>query len=97
MIVSPHVPGYPFIDPGPVGGVGTNTSLVPDFELYLRWWQLATFLPMVHFLTPPSVYSEESLVDIDTVSQSLKHIRTRQDSHENSLREYRYLHQTTGV
>ena len=53
MIVSPHVPGYPFIDPGPVGGVGTNTSLVPDFELYLRWWQLATFLPMVHFLTPP--------------------------------------------
>merc|ERR1719220_52110 len=38
--------GYPFVNPGPIGGspaVGNQTE--PSMELFIRWWQLATFLP----------------------------------------------------
>lgn len=58
--------GYPFINPGAVGGVPsgnpTNGSddvtqqLQEDLELYVRWWQLNTFLPMLHFIKPPSAF-----------------------------------------
>ena len=60
--------GYPFINPGAVGGVPsgnlepTNSSddvtqqLQEDLELYVRWWQLNTFLPMLHFVKPPSAF-----------------------------------------
>ena len=65
--------GYPFVNPGPIGGLLPSTA-VPhknsliffpnrtdypstkddEFELYVRWMQLNTFLPMMHFLKPPS-------------------------------------------
>ena len=43
------VVGYPFVNPGPVGG-----SSAASLELYVRWWQLSTFMPILHFTNPPS-------------------------------------------
>ena len=44
--------GYPFFNPGPIGGDVKDSEL--DFELFARWWQLNTFLPITHFQTLPS-------------------------------------------
>lgn len=64
--------GYPFINPGPVGGLPSNFSILPEPELYKRWWQLATFLPQLHFLTPPSNYINDTIAAVAT---PLKDIR----------------------
>lgn len=63
--------GYPFINPGPVGGK-TNLTSLPDMELFVRWWQLATFLPQLHFLTPPVMYRDQGIAP---VGRKLKAIR----------------------
>jgi len=64
--------GYPFVNPGPIGGTPVNSSGLPSAELYTRWWQLATFLPQLHFLTPPSAYASHN---IGVVATKLKRIR----------------------
>ncbi|XP_031845776.1 uncharacterized protein LOC116432689 isoform X2 [Nomia melanderi] len=67
--------GYPFIMPGAVGG---DVSLpmsdnnpdndfevsLPDKELYIRWLQMSTFLPVIRFTHLPSKYSDESVLEI---------------------------------
>ena len=32
-----------------------------ELELYIRWWQLNTFLPMLHFLKPPAAFPEDQV------------------------------------
>ncbi|KRT82076.1 glycoside hydrolase, partial [Oryctes borbonicus] len=69
--------GYPFLVPGAVGGDyesaegigGTyfNSSLdakLPNKELYIRWLQLATFLPVIRFTHSPNSYDDESLLEM---------------------------------
>ncbi|XP_076294139.1 uncharacterized protein LOC143215687 isoform X2 [Lasioglossum baleicum] len=67
--------GYPFIMPGAVGGdvalpMSDNNPnndfevLFPDKELYIRWLQLSTFLPVIRFTHLPSKYSDESVLEI---------------------------------
>ena len=70
--------GYPFIMPGPVGGdylfpsnftrMLSHYSLdlppLPDQELYIRWLQLATFLPVLRFTHLPSEYKSEVVTDV---------------------------------
>ncbi|XP_026675374.1 myogenesis-regulating glycosidase isoform X2 [Ceratina calcarata] len=67
--------GYPFIMPGAVGGdvalpMSDNNPdndfevSLPDKELYIRWLQLSTFLPVIRFTHLPSKYSDESVLDI---------------------------------
>lgn len=46
--------GYQFLIPGVVGG---NTGL-PEKELYIRWLQLATFLPVVKFAQLPEDFKD---------------------------------------
>lgn len=68
--------GYPFLIPGAVGGdvqpPGTLASinvttgqeiLLPDKQLYLRWLQLATFLPVIRFSQLPSKYGDEKMLE----------------------------------
>jgi len=62
--------GYPFVNPGPIGGYSAKEK--PDLELFIRWWQLSSFLPGMHFLTPPSLYRAEG---IGEVAESLKLLR----------------------
>lgn len=70
--------GFPFILPGPVGGdylVPANlttplsyTSLsqppLPEQELFIRWLQLATFLPSIRFSHLPSEYKSDFVRDV---------------------------------
>lgn len=66
--------GYPFIMPGAVGGDyfsdtnGTvlfeDTTPLPDRELYIRWLQLATFLPVLRFTHLPSDYKDDGVTEI---------------------------------
>ena len=71
---------YPFVNPGPVGGKGepedpvdkygflTTTRPPPkpedEAELYIRWWQLNTFLPIVHILKPPTAFPEHIVTGV---------------------------------
>lgn len=65
--------GYPFLMPGPVGGdypLESTDSLqdslwLPDKELYIRWLQLATFLPVIRYSRLPSEYkTDESVLNL---------------------------------
>lgn len=70
--------GYPFILPGPIGGdyyVTKNNSKMlsyhsleqpplPEQELYIRWLQLATFLPSIRFSHLPDEYKSDYVTEI---------------------------------
>ena len=50
--------GYPFVIPDIVGGSGysvniSDTSEVPDKELYIRWLQVAIYMPVLKFSFTP--------------------------------------------
>jgi len=75
--------GYPFVSTGPVGGdihkIGTNQTtrtssneIVPESELFIRWWQLATFMPQIHFTVPPTQYRNKHM---PKVAENLKFIK----------------------
>ncbi|CAH1135129.1 unnamed protein product [Ceutorhynchus assimilis] len=63
--------GYPFLIPGAVGGdydsveTELNSSFVelPDQELYIRWLQLAAFLPVVRYNRLPNSYGDKKVLD----------------------------------
>jgi len=38
-------------------------QLQEDLELYVRWWQLNTFLPMIHFVKPPTAFPDSAVSD----------------------------------
>lgn len=77
--------GYPFLIPGAVGGdyeaPGTYRNLsvasefdivLPDKELYVRWLQLATFLPVIRFTHLPSKYGDEKVLEMARILTSLR-------------------------
>lgn len=73
-----HWIGFPFILPGPVGGdysLPHNFSKIlsyqsieqpplADKELYIRWFQLATFLPAMRFSHLPSEYKNDMMTEV---------------------------------
>lgn len=66
--------GYPFIMPGAIGGdfftdkdgnlIHHDNTLLPERELYIRWLQLATFLPVMKFINLPSDYKDDHVTEI---------------------------------
>ena len=71
--------GYPFVNPGPVGGIGPSNislsnnkrrTLSEDMELYIRWWQLNTFLPVLHYYKPPTAFPKKV---VKSKSEILQH------------------------
>lgn len=76
--ISYGIIGFPFILPGPVGGdyylakstpqILSYSSLpqppLPSPELFIRWLQLATFLPSIRFSHLPSEYKSEFVTEI---------------------------------
>ena len=62
--------GYPFVKPGPIGGYVNTISEnmtksavhLPDSELFIRWMQLATFLPVMEFSVLPWQYNDDVLM-----------------------------------
>ncbi|XP_039438823.1 myogenesis-regulating glycosidase isoform X1 [Culex pipiens pallens] len=78
-VLSYGVIGYPFIMPGPVGGdfllpteklpkmysfYPLEFPPLPEQELYIRWLQIATFLPVLRFTHLPSEYRNDSVTEI---------------------------------
>jgi hypothetical protein len=63
--------GYPFIMPGPVGGECDIGTRLPDRELYIRWLQLATFLPVIVYRHLPNEYDSE----VERLAQGLAELR----------------------
>ncbi|KAF2901313.1 hypothetical protein ILUMI_04874 [Ignelater luminosus] len=77
--------GYPFLIPGAVGGdyedqdwwsTANSTSdadiLLPDKELYVRWLQLATFLPVIRFTHLPSKYGDDKVLEMARILTLLR-------------------------
>ncbi|XP_041370968.1 myogenesis-regulating glycosidase-like [Gigantopelta aegis] len=62
--------GYPFVKPGPIGGymntrskkMQNSTVQLPDSELFIRWMQLATYLPVMEFSILPWQYKDDVLM-----------------------------------
>ncbi|MGH0141255.1 UNVERIFIED_CONTAM: hypothetical protein FKN15_010036 [Acipenser sinensis] len=52
--------GYNFFIPDAVGG-SLSSEFVTDEELFIRWLQIATFLPVISFRTPPWVCGDRVL------------------------------------
>ncbi|XP_031337819.1 myogenesis-regulating glycosidase isoform X1 [Photinus pyralis] len=77
--------GYPFLIPGAVGGdyeapgwwASVNSTsdadvLLPDKELYVRWLQLATFLPVIRFTHLPSKYGDDKVLEMARILTLLR-------------------------
>ncbi|KAL3277390.1 hypothetical protein HHI36_012739 [Cryptolaemus montrouzieri] len=83
-ILSYGLLGYPFLIPGAVGGdfkasnlsyENATTELLPDKELYMRWLQLATFLPVIRFTHLPSTYGDHNVLEMAKISTSLRQMK----------------------
>ncbi len=64
--------GYPFVLSDAIGGNAYEKT--PSEELYIRWLQLSTFVPMVHFSIPPFAFSNET----QELAVKLMHLRRRE-------------------
>lgn len=78
--------GFPFIIPGAVGGdyyVPGNDSTIlsyhsldqpqlPEQELFVRWFQLSTFMPSIRFSHLPEEYKSDFITDIAKELASLR-------------------------
>jgi alpha-glucosidase (family GH31 glycosyl hydrolase) len=74
--------GYPFLIPGAVGGdveapetlfyTNYSSELLPDKELYVRWLQLATFLPVIRYTHLPSTYGDDNVMEMAKILTSLR-------------------------
>ena len=64
--------GYPFVLPDIIGGNAMNQTnlkdqdavVLPDQELFIRWLQLSTFLPVMQLSVAPWDYHNQTVVDI---------------------------------
>ena len=45
----------------PLPGGSLSGDMVTDEELFIRWLEVAAFLPVLSFHTPPWVYGEEQV------------------------------------
>nr|XP_020443564.1 SITS-binding protein-like isoform X2 [Monopterus albus] len=55
--------GYNFLIPDAVGGSLSGES-VTDEELFIRWLEIAAFLPVISFHTPPWVCGEDRVLNL---------------------------------
>uniref|UniRef100_UPI00398F62FA SITS-binding protein isoform X2 n=1 Tax=Pristiophorus japonicus TaxID=55135 RepID=UPI00398F62FA len=55
--------GYSFFIPDAVGGSLTK-GFLEDEELFIRWLQIVTFLPVMSFSTPPWAFGEDWIVNV---------------------------------
>ncbi|KTF92835.1 hypothetical protein cypCar_00033166 [Cyprinus carpio] len=55
--------GYNFFIPDAVGG-SLSAELVADDELFVRWLEIAAFLPVISFQTPPWVFEKEWVLNL---------------------------------
>jgi len=51
--------GYPVFIPDAIGG--TSYSSPPSAQLFIRWLEIVTFFPIVHFSIPPDSFQNETV------------------------------------
>ncbi|KAK9874964.1 hypothetical protein WA026_005779 [Henosepilachna vigintioctopunctata] len=65
--------GYPLLLPAAIGGdfnvknsTGEPSTIesLPDRELYIRWYQIASFMPVMKFIHNPNSYDDPRIVEI---------------------------------
>ncbi|XP_076340378.1 myogenesis-regulating glycosidase-like isoform X4 [Tachypleus tridentatus] len=87
-VLSLELLGYPVVNPGSVGGdvLLRENATLPDKELYLRWLQLAAFMPVVQFSVPPGDY------DLDVIKAAKVLFKIREERvlpvMQHSIQEY---------
>ncbi|XP_016888435.1 SITS-binding protein isoform X2 [Cynoglossus semilaevis] len=55
--------GYNFLIPDAVGG-SLSVDLVTDEELFIRWLEIAAFLPVISFHTAPWAFGEDQILNL---------------------------------
>lgn len=78
--------GYPLVNPGSVGGdvfLSANATM-PDKELYIRWLQLAAFMPVVQLSVPPGDYD----LDVIKAAKFMFKVRTERILQPKQSNEY---------
>lgn len=73
-VINYGIIGYPFVIGSAIGGdfitdsnnatISSEGVILPEKELYIRWLQLATFLPVLRFKYLPSDYKDENITEI---------------------------------
>ncbi|XP_023697933.1 SITS-binding protein isoform X1 [Paramormyrops kingsleyae] len=58
--------GYDFFIPDAVGG-SLSRNLFTDEELFIRWLEIASFLPTITFQIPPWVYGDNQVLNLTRV------------------------------
>ncbi|XP_057691811.1 SITS-binding protein isoform X2 [Corythoichthys intestinalis] len=58
--------GYNFLIPDAVGG-SLSGDMVTDEELYIRWLEIVSFLPVLSFHTPPWVCGEDRVLNLTRI------------------------------
>lgn len=77
--------GYPLVNPGSVGGdVISSNITMPDKELYIRWLQLAAFMPVVQLSVPPGDYD----LDVIKAAKFMFKVRTERILQPKQSNEY---------
>ncbi|KAJ3596091.1 hypothetical protein NHX12_002500 [Muraenolepis orangiensis] len=82
--------GYNFLLPDAVGG-SLSGDMVTDKELFIRWLEVAAFLPVISFHTPPWLYGEEQVLNLTRV-----YIAQHQDMVVPLIEKYSEEWRTTG-
>jgi len=72
---STGIPSPRFPSLGPVGGVSKigeekRSTVEDESELYIRWWQMSTFLPVLHYLKPPNAFN---LREVNVIINTFPH------------------------
>ena len=71
--------GYPIVNPGSVGGFNHSTSI--SDELYIRWFELSTFLPIIQLSDIPKT-------NISTIKIAKKFINIREQQVIPVMKKY---------
>nr|XP_057932417.1 SITS-binding protein [Doryrhamphus excisus] len=58
--------GYNFLIPDAVGG-SLSGDMVTDEELFIRWLEIVSFLPVINFHTPPWVCGEDRVLNLTRI------------------------------
>lgn len=56
-----------------MGGNFTDEVRLPDQELYERWLQVATFLPVIRYTHLPSKYGNDTLLEMAKILTALRY------------------------
>lgn len=77
-VLAAGVAGFPLVMPGAVGGdYDVDDDAAPDAKLYVRWLQLASFLPVLRYRRLPSVFEDTVDLSVVNIAEQLTALRAK--------------------